>query len=929
IELIEGRAVLDGPGAVSYSGTLQIGSVRAIPLSGDVSLPYPSVEDDVNAHAASNDNALLPSEFLKGTELRVKKGKVLTVAAGNYYFTRMDVKGRIDVAAPANFYLRGRLNFGKDAEVTGAGKVVQAACLGSKEDEDDADEEGEEEDEETPQTKIQGKSISASFLGPDVRARVCCGTKFTGSMVARDIRIGGHALLTGTLFAKRDLRVEGKAVVQGNVTSLGSIRVRGDALVSGNATAGGSIQVEGKGKITGARTTKVPFAFTVSATWDGRTGSGQVAPEGTYAAKLSTLSILRQGTTLGTLSTPTVLTVTVDLTSPVVTSRTPEGAAEGFQPTIAANYSDALSGIDVASVSLLLDGVPVSATASSTGVTFAPIQPLSSGMHTVVLVVSDRAANGAVSSWTFSLDQTPPSITVMPADGSSTTERKPTLSASYFDPMPGSGIDTASFHATLDGVAASFAVGPNAASCAPGEPLADGPHVLTVTIADRGGNATTAHATFHVVTALAPVGTTGGSLAVADPTSPIYGAGIVIPEGALPGTAVFTIESVPAPPTFPAGFTSSGFVVDFNPTTTFSTAVTVAIPYNPALIPAGIPPTALKLLKYDLALSTWVLVPILSIDTVNHLVYAEVTKLIGVMFGVAGQEANADQSSVSLDPAKVPGDGVSFSAILVTPRDIEGRLLGPNQNVTVVLLGAGDVSPVLDLGNGVYQAFATSDTTGTVAVKATVNGVVLSSQPAITFLVAYPDYFALENLTSPLEAGYTTGVTITAKLNSGDVFTGFAGTVEIHLTGTRDGWGTQIFPEVLFAALTSEHQGTLTIPNAILFARAGVQTVRVFLVTRPTVSGFAQVVVTRGPATYLDRVAGNGQVGKTGTVLPQPLVARVADGFGNPVPGVSVNFEAGEGGALFTSGGGGSTGQDLIVRLAGGFGDGTATAAPL
>jgi hypothetical protein len=61
------------------------------------------------------------------------------------------------------------------------------------------------------------------------------------------------------------------------------------------------------------------------------------------------------------------------------------------------------------------------------------------------------------------------------------------------------------------------------------------------------------------------------------------------------------------------------------------------------------------------------------------------------------------------------------------------------------------------------------------------------------------------------------------------------------------------------------------------------------------------VTVTAGPAANLVKVSGDGQTASPGTPLPQPLVAKVSDQYGNPVSGVAVSFNDGGAGGAFSS----------------------------
>lgn len=55
------------------------------------------------------------------------------------------------------------------------------------------------------------------------------------------------------------------------------------------------------------------------------------------------------------------------------------------------------------------------------------------------------------------------------------------------------------------------------------------------------------------------------------------------------------------------------------------------------------------------------------------------------------------------------------------------------------------------------------------------------------------------------------------------------------------------------------------------------------------------VQVVAGPAANLEIVSGDGQTAPYGTTLPQPIVVRVTDAFGNPIAGIPVTFKAAPG----------------------------------
>src|SRR5262249_7119144 len=70
-------------------------------------------------------------------------------------------------------------------------------------------------------------------------------------------------------------------------------------------------------------------------------------------------------------------------------------------------------------------------------------------------------------------------------------------------------------------------------------------------------------------------------------------------------------------------------------------------------------------------------------------------------------------------------------------------------------------------------------------------------------------------------------------------------------------------------------------------------------------------------------VSGGGQSGVVGTVFPNPLVVKVTDGFGNPVPGVTVTFAGPASGAGPTLPGGATATTDASGRASVAVGAGT------
>ncbi|MCA1812831.1 MAG: Ig-like domain-containing protein [Halobacteriales archaeon] len=92
---------------------------------------------------------------------------------------------------------------------------------------------------------------------------------------------------------------------------------------------------------------------------------------------------------------------TVDTVAPVIGAVGPEGAASGARPTLHASVTDALSGLDSSTIKLLVDGQPVTATASGSEVSATPAKDLAGGSHTAALDITDKAGNHASKTWSF------------------------------------------------------------------------------------------------------------------------------------------------------------------------------------------------------------------------------------------------------------------------------------------------------------------------------------------------------------------------------------------------------------------------------------------------------------------------------------------------------------------------------------------------
>ena len=191
---------------------------------------------------------------------------------------------------------------------------------------------------------------------------------------------------------------------------------------------------------------------------------------------------------------------------------------------------------DVVSIAPLGSGGAVPSEATIVG---APTEPLEEGAHTLTLTAKDRVGNGGAETITFTIDSVPPSVTALTSEGKSLQDRlvwvqsvRPVITASYIDPSPGTGIDTAKARLLVNSidVTQDAVFGANSMTYTPSADLGEGPHELVLTLADVAGNETLVSINFGVDTA-APANSG---------FTPIDGAVLAI--GTIPLSAVFTDE---------------------------------------------------------------------------------------------------------------------------------------------------------------------------------------------------------------------------------------------------------------------------------------------------------------------------------------------------------------------------------------------------
>ncbi len=120
----------------------------------------------------------------------------------------------------------------------------------------------------------------------------------------------------------------------------------------------------------------------------------------------------------------------------------------------------------------------------------------------------------------------------------------------------------------------------------------------------------------------------GGVIEVTDSKSPLYGVKISIPADALSSNQTIVLSEVDNPPALPEGLNYIGMPIDLSPDgLSFFKKVIVELPYTDAeLSDAGISDDAtLKVFSYDKTTGEWEEATIVTIDTVNNKITAELS----------------------------------------------------------------------------------------------------------------------------------------------------------------------------------------------------------------------------------------------------------------------------------------------------------------
>lgn len=187
---------------------------------------------------------------------------------------------------------------------------------------------------------------------------------------------------------------------------------------------------------------------------------------------------------------------TIDDQAPMISlkSPAPNTALPGPRPQVTVSYSDT-GVIDPSSAILTLNGVNYSEYLTSSreqSTLKLPINHpgLDEESINAQFSISDFAGNSVTSNWTFTVDNSKPTITSSIANNSVSNNGTPTIQIDYSDALSAVNIDTLQIQIDNVDRSSEFTITANSATLdlADSEPLSEGNHSLTLSIQDGAGH---------------------------------------------------------------------------------------------------------------------------------------------------------------------------------------------------------------------------------------------------------------------------------------------------------------------------------------------------------------------------------------------------------------------------------------------------------
>jgi adhesin/invasin len=291
----------------------------------------------------------------------------------------------------------------------------------------------------------------------------------------------------------------------------------------------------------------------------------------------------------------------------------------------------------------------------------------------------------------------------------------------------------------------------------------------------------------------------------------------------------------------------------------------------------------------------------------------------------AAGSVSPSQSTLSVNASSImASNGGSAVNVTVTARDQFGN---PVSGVAVSLSATGTGNsisqPGLTDGSGVATGTVSSTVAEAKTISAVVDGIAINPTQGITVTPAAV-LAALSTATVPSggSAGNPTTITIQGKDQFGnDVLIGGA-TVELTVSGANT-----------LGPLTATDNGDGTYTVSYTPVNAGPDQLDITLEGAPISGSPFNISIATASPSQIQVLAGNNQSAPIGTTLAVEPTVLVTDPFGNPVPGVDVQFVVTVGGGAVAGGGQSGTNGQVGVAWTLGTSSGqnelTATAAGL
>ncbi|MFA4948721.1 MAG: Ig-like domain-containing protein, partial [Candidatus Krumholzibacteriia bacterium] len=266
-------------------------------------------------------------------------------------------------------------------------------------------------------------------------------------------------------------------------------------------------------------------------------------------------------------------------------------------------------------------------------------------------------------------------------------------------------------------------------------------------------------------------------------------------------------------------------------------------------------------------------------------------------------------SDVQVDKTSVVADGVDAVAVTVTVKDAQENGIA-GKAVTIEATGSGNTVTqpvgVTDL-NGIAVGSVKSSVAEGKTISARADGAAITKTVGVSFVPGALHHFAITHA-GTATAGQASSVTIDARDGQNNKLVDFAGIAKVYTNSTIPGdfitWGLGNAA----GSILSEVGDTVRyqfVPADLGDAELRITDNKVESITIYASSGSvsssssAPLVVNQAAPDRLFIVSGNDQHAVVNQEVASSLVVGAEDAFGNPVPGVTVNWSIVSDGGYF------------------------------